>query len=554
MPSNVVYASNIFSGTSDVYLGPPRTLFPMSRENQPSRNSATSTPLRGTHSTRQTPNRTRHNHDSTFSSPEWEGSKISGNSVYGYHQSTSNPRNQHKSNNTGSNSNSSNNNNHSKNSHDSDNQELLDKFEALGRERRGDTASSYRVVDDFNEPEWLDPTENDTELPVPSGHSIQEFEEWKAKMKADERRRAGLSDESVSTNPPVLSREVKPSETSVFDSPDNRPGLKSVDRLFGMWDSPQKNDPNLAAMGRASRFSRFFKGDSAPSSPAGQAPPGLSMQPLEAVDHGSPVNSIFASVSTPHLAQPAPSVPTSDNDADRKGFMRIMAMLGDNPGEPQVSPSPAPVTPVPAEKAPEPPAGDDAFFMSLLNKSSDSGPSPIAHVSPDISTSSPTVASMSPMVSRGVTPATQNSQLSLSDANFIQKEQQQFRVDPYFSGPPPEWIQQQVGNGQYPNNGPPPGFIPPPFMGMPMPPPGMLHQFPPNQNGMPPLPPHMMPPPGSYYNGPPPPMNFPMQQQQGHLDGMNGHLPPGLAGMPPLPHFGMPPKGPHRRFEGHKVN
>lgn len=516
--------------------------------------------MRGGNSARQTPSRSR---QQDLSSPEWDGSK-----PYGYQPNSSN-RNQHK-NNAGSNHNSSSSSsNHNKNYNDSDNKELLDKFEALGRERRGDAVSSYRVTntyDDSVEPEWLDPTdETNDDLPA-SGHSIEEFEEWKAKMKADERRRAGLSDVPVDDSPTL----VNPPESTMFDSADLNVGHKSVDKLFGMWDTtPHADQNNFAAVGRASRFSRFFKGDSAPPSPGGAAPPGLTQQPQPQPQNpsnlGSPVNS-FTSANSPVLVQPAPSDSHSGNEADRQGFMRIMAMLGDNPGEEQHSPSPTVDTTKPVEQTEAPPS-DDAFFLSLLNKgttsNSSSGPNSIPQASPAISSRSPAISRDSPIAPRGMIPGVSTPQPSMGKSS-VTPQKEQFLMDPYFQGaPPPEWVQQQIANDQFPANGIPPGFIPPPFMGaMPMPPPGMLPQFPPGQNGMPPLPPHMMPPMGNFYNAPPPPMNFPMHQQfpqqQQQLNGTgngngNGKFSPGIQGLQ-LPPYGIVQNNSDRRFEGHKVN
>lgn len=523
----------------------------MSRGDTPSRSNPT--PLRGNNSNRQSPGRTRHGNDQSTTTSDWEGSKSSGNFGHGY-PSSSSSRNQHKNHSTGSNSSSNNANN--KSHHDMENQSLLDKFEALGRARRGDTTSASRVLEDTNEPEWLDPTD-DNEMPVASKHSIQEFEEWKAKMKADEKRRAGLLDEPALEEPAgASSLESKSYENFGFDGETHASQKPSIDRSFGMWDGGSQND-HMAALGRASRFSRFFKGDSAPSSPVGVAPPGLSAQNLEPADRGSPASHMFMPVTSP-MAQASSPVQTQNNDADKEGFNRIMAMLGDKPGESAAAPS-AP-NPPSAPSADAPPS-DDAFFMSLLNKGGSSGlslgPSSAATSPPVASTRSPIVSQTSSTDSRGITPAVQSSQQSFPDGVMARPQKgPQFPMDPYFSGPPPpEWIQQQISNGQFPANGPPPpGFIPPPFMGMPMPPPpGMMPQFPPGQNGMPPLPPHMMPPPGGFYNGPPPPMNFPMQHQQPGAGNINGQFPPGPPGMQ-MPPFGMHPKAADGRFDVHKVN
>lgn len=495
---------------------------------------------RGNHSARQASNRSRHQE---AHSPEWDG----GAKPYGYFQGNSHGRNQYKTNNSG-NANVGNN-NHNKNFNDSESKELLDKFEALGRERRGDKISSYKVnsaFDDTAEPEWLDPTDAGDELPA-FGHSIQEFEEWKAKMKAEDRLRAGIPEEPTESSPAWADENPIESSTSNQNAPNAN--YKSADRLFGMWDMPQQSDPNsLSHMGRASRFSRFFKGDSAPPTPAGQAPPGLMQQPMTTPDLRShPSNTI----NSPALSQATPPGPvSSENEADEKGFMRIMAMLGDEPTDkPSLNASAG------SEKQQDaPPPSDDAFFMSLLNKSGNPGtPGPAAQASPAAPNDAPSSAQNSPLVSRGVTPA-----LPTPQASMATPQKEQFQMDPFIQGgPPPEWIQQQIVNGNFPPNGPPPpGFIPPPFMngmnGMPMPPPGMLPPFQPGQNGMPPLPPHMMPPPppNSFFEGMPP--NFQMQQPH-FQQPMNGQFPPAPTGMQPPP-FGMPPKSGNRRFEEHKVN
>lgn len=519
-------------------------------------------------------------HESSASSPEWDGGARPAGQYNGGYQN----RNQ-----------SSKNNNHQNNAttnrkqHESDS--LLDKFELLGRERRGDVISSFKTVDDsMNEPEWLDPTD-DTELPIASGHSIEEFEEWKAQMKAEEKRRAGIVDASSYNE-----AEPEVESANMNSSLEGNAGNQSVDRLFGMWETPSSNhEQNLAAMGRASRFSRFFKGDSAPASPAGMAPPGL--QPVE--DHGSPVSQML---SNPPGLSPSPPPGPGPQDADRKGFMRVMAMLGEDSGDQQLQSRNQPqVTqmlqgsgPIPEETAslrkqtdhsggvlPEAPgaASDDAFFMSLLNKgvpevqppTPGSTISTTGQISPNISTRSPAVSQKSPNLSRGVT--SQNLKSDVGNVGGMQLQYGDGEMDfaksgppPGFSGPPPppEWIQEQIANGNFFPPPPLPGYGPPPFMGMGMgmnmgindmraPPPGMIPPFPPpGSNGMPPLPPHMMHlPPGSYFNGPPLGANFPHpQSQHGGFDGMNGLFPPGLpGGMPVGIPGGMPGGMPYTSFE-----
>jgi hypothetical protein len=540
-------------------MGPPRTLFSLSRESS-SRSNQSSTHARGPNSGRNTQsNRSRHSHDSAGNSPEWESKSLtsSHHSGYGgYHN-----RNYYKnnSNNNSHNHSSSSGNNNYKNSNDSNDRDLLEKFEALGRERRGDAPSTSKIIDDNNEPEWLDPTEDvGNELPVASGHSIREFEEWKARMKAEERSKAGLSEE-VKVTPSKLPHGDESQSAEPTSS-------KSVDRLFGMWDSPSQSD-NLAALGRSSRFSRFFKGDAEPSSPSGMAPPGLSPQPDENIGYGG--SKMFPSASSPMVSQATPAV--AGNEADKKGFMRIMAMLGDN-NEPQPNSPVASDPPTPALASSEPTkekdsgsGSNDAFFMSLLNKNTGATGNT---GSPIVTTQSPIISSISTTSgSRNITPASQHSHIVQNDQNGpkgqVQHMQQQRFAPPGFNGPPPEWIQQQMTKGQFPPNGPPPPGFMPMMPGMPpMPPPGMLPpNFGPGQHSMPSMPPmphgqngppppgffNGPPPPGNFFNGPPPHMNFPMQQQNGmppFPNNMNGQFPPGIpVGAQQNSQFGMVQKG-----------
>lgn len=536
-------------------MGPPRTLFSLSRESS-SRSNQGNTHARGPNSGRNTQsNRSRHSHDSAGNSPEWESKSLtnSHHSGYGgYHN-----RNYYKNNSNSNNHNhsSSSGNNNYKNSNDSNDRDLLEKFEALGRERRGDAPSTSKIIDDNNEPEWLDPTEDGSnELPVASGHSIREFEEWKARMKAEERSKAGLPEE-VNGTPSKVSHGDEPQSSEPAAS-------KSVDRLFGMWDSPSQSE-NLAALGRSSRFSRFFKGDVEPSSPSAMVPPGLSPQPSESIGYAS--SKMFPTASSPMVSQPTPAV--AGNEADKKGFMRIMAMLGDkNDPQPNSPVASAPPTPALASSEPakekEPGSGsNDAFFMSLLNKSTGA---PGHGGSPMVSTQSPVISTISTTSgSRNITPAPQHSPIVQNDQNGpkgqVQHMQQQRFAPPGFNGPPPEWIQQQMAKGQFPPNGPPPPGFMPMMPGMPpMPPPGMLPpNFGPGQNGMPSMPPmphgqngppppgffNGPPPPGNFFNGPPPHMNFPMQQQNGmppFPNNMNGQFPPGIpVGAQQNSQFGM---------------
>lgn len=543
-------------------MGPPRTLFSLSRESS-SRSNQGNTHSRGSNSGRNNQsNRSRHNHDSAGNSPEWDSKSLNSNHHSGYssYHNRSHYKNNSNSNNHNHSSNSGNNN--YKNFNDSNDRDLLDKFEALGRERRGDAPSTSKTIDENNEPEWLDPSEDaGNELPVASGHSIQEFEEWKARMKAEERSKAGLPEE-VNETPNDYSRHEESQKAGPTPS-------KSVDRLFGMWDTSSQSE-NIAALGRSSRFSRFFKGDSEPTNSSGLVPPGLSPQTNDNVGYNG--SKMFLPGSSPMVSQATPAI--AGNEADKKGFMRIMAMLGDNdepqPNSPVTSASPTPA-PVSSESSKENDSGsgsNDAFFMSLLNKNTgvtgNTGP-------PMATTQSPVISSISTAPnSRGVTPASRHSQIVKNDQNVpkgqMQPMQQQRFAPSGFNGPPPEWIQQQMAKGQFiPNGPPPPGFMPMMHGMPPMPPPGILPpNFGPGQNGMPPMPPmpHGQngplppgfftgpPPPGNFFNGPPPPMNFPIQQQNGMHpppSNMNGQFPPGIpVGSQQHPQFDLVQKGSDR--------
>lgn len=102
-------------------------------------------------------------------------------------------------------------------------------FEALGRERRGDVITKPKQDDD-EFCEWDVPTDLNYELPLDTNRSA-DYERWKAEQKRADAERNGVKLDQA--------------------EPQEDPGLT--------WDS--SNDSNI---NRASKFSRFFQGDSVP--------------------------------------------------------------------------------------------------------------------------------------------------------------------------------------------------------------------------------------------------------------------------------------------------
>lgn len=250
-------------------------------------------------------------------------------------------------------------------------------------------SSSTRDDEDTSTPSWFDSPIDSSNGRGKVGHSVREFEEWKAKMKIEELKKQGFevneSDmvpESFNEDEDFFSSEhghISSSSSSIIES--KQPDGKSVDRLFSMWDEGMSSKAKSEEHSRFSR-SRFFGA----SGSASQTPPA----------HRAPAN-----ISDPIRtnAQSPTEIPQkSSKDADKEGFQRIMMMLGNG-----MTPSPPNTAnelagghqqhsqpQLPQERAPEAasikpvnvpsgaPLGDDLFFQTLLNKGGQQPPPPAA--------------------------------------------------------------------------------------------------------------------------------------------------------------------------------
>lgn len=398
-------------------------------------------------------------------------------------------------------------NKHRAHSNENENRDLLDKFELLGRERRGDAISSYKAREESPslETDWELPTESTPANEITdSSNRVKEFEEWKRSM------RLGAASESS-----ALETDVEFHGSSVFDNENiQQPGLSiNVDSVFSDDISSSNKHPGVPVGvfgGKSSRFSKFFKPEADPR----------------------------ANIYPPAPPVPAPSEP---NEADRNGFNRILAMLDGVQGNGQNDIQHQPQEEKGGSK-------DDAFFMSLLNKGGNEKPEPTSN-------SNQSSPSNSSAVQSPIAEKSRAGPLPNNEAAIVSPAQHHSQL-PGIPFPPQEWLHAQA-NGQLPKIPPgmsippmmgnvPPGMLPfPPPPGMPNMPPGM----PPNMmpNGMPmnvppgmgPIPPHMMMglPPGM----PPfPPGAIPMGFMPG-MEEMNGQFSPQRGLMPPIPGMHMPP-------------
>lgn len=389
-----------------------------------------------------------------------------------------------------------------------ENKDLLDKFELLGRERRGDALSSYKTTDDNSalEADWELPGDSITgEEMTESNSRVEEFEEWKRSMRRGAAADASQKD-SVHNIPSMLN-----------DDSTQQPVLSTnIDSIFD--DNLISNKFSGVPVGsfahKASRFSSFFKTE---------------VDQKQPMYGGSEQSSRFAG------AMPAPSEPL--NEGNPNDFNRILAMLNNvnvQGGNQQPQPQPQPNLSAPENQNQnrEAPASnnDDAFFMSLLNKSGGTETSnEVNRNGANGNQNSDGSKNPSP-----VTEKVRAGSITKVELNPLSPSIHPGQMPEMPFPPPQEWLQAQA-NGQIPKF--PPGVMPP-MMGnlppgmIPFPPPGM-HNIPPNM-----IPPNMNGsniPPGMGPNGMPIP------------PGMN-HLPPHMMmpmhpGMPPFPPGAPVPMG-----------
>lgn len=468
-------------------------------------------------------------------------------------------------------------------SNDGERRDFLDKFELLGRERRGESTSSYRNQEDSSqlEADWDLPTDfTSNEIPQSnSAHTIQEFEEWKKQMRKNQG--AASSGPSETTNNETQSRQMFDSDRmrQSASSIPAKSATRAIDLMFRYEESLQSGGGNssLAGFNRSSKFSSFFRSEGGPPEPG-----------FHSGDGASPLAAQFGDS----------AVVGDDKASDAEGLKRIMAMLGDANGgsAPEQAAPPAYRA---TEAAPNPEeeggaASDDMFFMSLLNKGSSAGtgaaPSAPPGLVPDTDSTGP-VAMTPGMINANVAPAASTSSNNhgpatttssatqspisekhqpittpIADPSILSQQIQQPHGIMSFPPIPPEFLQ---GNNQFklPTGMPLPPNMPPGMLPFPPPPPpgmGNMGNLPPNMGpvpnmgmpppnmppmpGMPPLPPHMMmgmhpPPPGMLPPGAMP-MGFPQNMEDmGQFAGRGPPPPmPGMRMMPP--HFGGPPPPP----------
>ncbi|RPB29377.1 hypothetical protein L211DRAFT_8984 [Terfezia boudieri ATCC MYA-4762] len=177
------------------------------------------------------------------------------------------------------------------------------------------------------DPEWLDASPEESEGKG-QAHSMEEFQRWKARMKASEEKKPktpveeNLSFERERPSPtPPLTKEEKPGP--VAEVPLSSPVTENgVDRFFTLWNPPSSakspdsipdSQARPPAVGRSSKFSSFFVSTEQPSprQPTPQQPT-PQFQPI-----------------TQEQRQPTPSTnPDNSTSEDKEGFRRILQMLG----------------------------------------------------------------------------------------------------------------------------------------------------------------------------------------------------------------------------------
>ncbi|KAK9469375.1 hypothetical protein V1512DRAFT_256103 [Lipomyces arxii] len=430
----------------------------------------------------------------------------------------------------------------------------------------------------------------------PEHHSIEDFEAWKAKMKAADKASKG---EAVTSSG---SETLPQSASSVGDG---------VDRFFGMF-SPSITADGVKALSssvesfgfkspsegsRSSRFSSFFKPEQVSAQEAVVSPP---------VSEKPGIVKANSSVAAPE------SQPSSTNEGsheEHEGFKRIIALLGSKGDRASQTPSPV-ATSAQSATASEPPkpavvqnskeqpksqkdSSNAQFLMGLMSQSSKEK---IRGGQPSLQEQQlmPPLRQMASYEGRARDPPLMSPPILQHGSSFhdtSRRPGQPNGMSPQWTGPMGQKGQPGMGmtpdiplefQGQIPapllspNGGPMPMKDPtspqmngsgpgmfPPFM------PGMVPNIP-LGSALPPFPPNGMPPNFPFFgmNGGPPPlppgfppphmrepgMNMPPRPPPNGMlpgGGRGGPIPPSLFGpVPPgLGLSGMPPMG----FEGDKM-
>lgn len=238
-----------------------------------------------------------------------------------------------------------------------------------------------RNIEEEEEPEWMDSSNNNDGADdtffmdptgMPAGHSVDDFEKWKAMMRAQELKNAGYDVSEDVTTSNTLSRTTSSTSNATEAISIPKASNTRVDNMFS-WMGSQSNPSHSSSQGsssftgKASKFSKFFGGP-----PENSLPERQTSHRQEGEEQQQRQPSGGSSVYSP----PPPAVPKDNGSyADKQGFQRIMKML-DGPGHPfpgttstalskDASPLPEPAKPA---------QNNDAFFLSLLNKGGSHSP------------------------------------------------------------------------------------------------------------------------------------------------------------------------------------
>ncbi|KAK9367042.1 hypothetical protein V1509DRAFT_628108 [Lipomyces kononenkoae] len=191
----------------------------------------------------------------------------------------------------------------------------------------------------------------------PPAHSIEEFQAWKARMKAADNDRKGVKDSKLE------SMKNEASADSASKSGISLPDSRGVDRFFGFATQavPSGEVKDLSAAlesvkvrsptdgSRSSRFSSFFK----PEQSSTYARESSEEQGRESEEFPRPQSSDLESTLS-RLGEGAPisseispetinSVPLPTGNDDKDGFKRIMAILGAKSNRTSRNSTPVPV-------------------------------------------------------------------------------------------------------------------------------------------------------------------------------------------------------------------
>ncbi|KAK9348663.1 hypothetical protein V1522DRAFT_397757 [Lipomyces starkeyi] len=191
----------------------------------------------------------------------------------------------------------------------------------------------------------------------PAAHSIEEFQAWKARMKAADNDRKGIKE----SKPESLKNDASATESA------SKPGISNagaVDRFFGfaskaiitdeIKELPAGFESVVRAPGegpRSSRFSSFFKPEQISTSARESSSEEQARSPEDFTrPQSSQIASILSKAGAHHEGSPSPadvspdpenSVPKANND--KEGFKRIMAILGTKSSRSSQNSTPAPV-------------------------------------------------------------------------------------------------------------------------------------------------------------------------------------------------------------------